>query len=82
MRNDKKQLREFAGKLKHYMFDEVQVSKNEEGVYKQRIVLVICMLHGIVNAITQVVKKENYANEVGNYINANRQYELLHFTKR
>ena len=47
------------------MFDEAQVSKNEECIYKQRIVLVICMLHGIVNAITQVVKKENYANEVG-----------------
>jgi hypothetical protein len=35
-----------------------------------------------VKAIIVVVKKENYMNEVGNYISANRQYELLLFTKR
>ena len=78
---DKKQMREFAGKLKHFMFDEAQVSKNERA-YKQRIILLVCMLHSLVKAIVLVVRKDNYQAEVPNYINANRQYELLHFTKR
>jgi hypothetical protein len=44
--------------------------------------LLITTLHSLVKAIIVVVKKENYMNEVGNYISANRQYELLLFTKR
>jgi hypothetical protein len=64
------------------MFDEAQVSKSNEKVYKQKIILLINTLHSLVKAIIVVVKKENYMNEVGNYISANRQYELLLFTKR
>lgn len=64
------------------MFDEVQLSKSSEKMYKQRIVLLVNTLHSLVQSIIKVVKKENYANEVTNYITANRQYELLLFTKR
>ncbi len=58
------------------------MSKNSEKVYKQRIVLLVTTLHSLVQMIFKVVKKENYANEVTNYIGASRQYELLLFTKR
>jgi hypothetical protein len=76
------QIREYTSKLKHFIFDEQQVQKNER-VYKQRIVLLISMLHGIVKAIGKVVvSKESYQSEVPSLMNANRQHEMLHFTKR
>ncbi len=42
----------------------------------------ICMLHGIVTAIIKILRKEDYAKEVTVYISANRQYDMLIFTKR
>lgn len=54
------------------MFDEAYISKSNEKLYKQRIILLINTLHSLVKAIIVVVKKENYMNEVVNYISANR----------